>query len=75
MSKVKNYYWDLAEKESDKIIDQYVKNVISKDDAIKQLSNVDNIELCGIDEYNVDEVLIMSKEDYWKKANKEGRSQ
>ena len=62
MSKVKNYYWDLAEKESDKIIDQYVKNVISKDDAIKQLSNVENIELCGIDEYNVDEVLDMAKD-------------
>ena len=61
MSKVKNYYWDLAEKESDKIIDQYVKNVISKDDAIKQLSNVQNIELCGIDDYNVDEVLDMAK--------------
>ena len=61
MSKVKNYYWDLAEKESDKIIDQYVKNVISKDDAIKQLSNVQNIELCGIDEYNADEVLDMAK--------------
>ena len=74
MSKVKNYYWDLAEKESDKIIDQYVTNVISKDDAIEKLSNVDNLDLVGIDEYNVDEVLIMAKEDYWKKANKEGRS-
>ena len=61
MSKVKNYYWDLAEKESDKIIDQYVKNVISKDDAIKQLSNVENLDLVGIDEYNVDEVLDMAK--------------
>ena len=57
MSKVKNYYWDLAEKESDTIINNYVENKISKDDAIKQLSNVDNIALCGIDEYNVDEVL------------------
>ena len=63
MSKVKNYYWDLAEQESDKIIDQYVKDVISKDDAIKQLSNVQNIELCGIDEYNADEVLDMAKEE------------
>ena len=61
MSKVKNYYWDLAEQESDKIIDQYVKDVISKDDAIKQLSNVQNLELVGIDEYNVDEVLDMAK--------------
>tara|TARA_Y100001951_G_scaffold84321_1_gene73660 strand:+ start:293 stop:490 length:198 start_codon:yes stop_codon:yes gene_type:complete len=63
MSKVKNYYWDLAEKESDKIIDQYVKNVISKDDAIKQLSNVENLDLVGIDEYNVDEVLDMAKDE------------
>ena len=63
MSKVKNYYWDLAEQESDKIIDQYVKDVISKDDAIKQLSNVENIELCGIDEYNADEVLDMAKDE------------
>jgi len=61
MSKVKNYYWDLAEKESDKIIDQYVTNVISKDDAIKQLSNVENLDLVGIDEYNVDEVLDIAK--------------
>jgi len=61
MSKVKNYYWDLAEKESDKIIDQYVTNVISKDDAIEQLSNVDNLDLVGIDEYNVDEVLDIAK--------------
>ena len=61
MSKVKNYYWDLAEKESDTIINDYVENKISKDDAIKQLSNVQNIELCGIDEYNVDEVLDIAK--------------
>ena len=61
MSKVKNYYWDLAEKESDKIIDQYVTNVISKDDAIKQLSNVENLDLVGIDEYDVDEVLDIAK--------------
>ena len=61
MSKVKNYYWDLAEKESDTIINNYVENKISKDDAIKHLSNVDNIALCGIDEYNVDEVLDIAK--------------
>ena len=61
MSKVKNYYWDLAEKESDTIIKSYVDGKISKDDAIKQLSNVDNIALCGIDEYNVDEVLDIAK--------------
>ena len=61
MSKVKNYYWDLAEKESDTIINNYVKNEISKEKAIIDLSNVQNIELCGIDEYNVDEVLDIAK--------------
>ena len=61
MSKVKNYYWDLAEKESDTIINNYVKNIITRNLAIKQLSNVDNIALCGIDEYNVDEVLDIAK--------------
>ena len=61
MSKVKNYYWDLAEKESDAIINKYVKDEITKDDAMKKLSAVENINLCGIDEYNVDEVLDMIK--------------
>ena len=61
MSKVKNYYWDLAEKESDTIINKYVKDEITKDDAIKKLSEVENINLCGIDEYNADEVLDMAK--------------
>ena len=57
MSKVKNYYWGLAEKESDTIIKSYVDGKISKEKAIIDLSNVDNLDLVGIDEYNVDEVL------------------
>ena len=68
MSKVKNYYWGLAEKESDTIIKSYVDGKISKEKAIIDLSNVENLDLVGIDEYNVDEVLIMAKEDYWKKV-------
>ena len=74
MSKVKNYYWDLAEKQSDEIINDYVKGDIDINKAKEEMSNVENLDLVGIDEYNVDEVLIMAKEDYWKKANKEGRS-
>ena len=74
MSKTKQWAWDTAEKESDNIIKSYVDGDITKDNAINKLSNVDNIELCGIDEYNVDEVLFTAKEDYWKKANAEGRS-
>ena len=74
MSKVKQWAWDCAEEQSDDIIKSYVDCKISKEKAIIDLSNVDNLDLVGIDEYNVDEVLIMAKEDYWKKANAEGRS-
>ena len=62
MSKTKNYYWDLAEKDAETIINKYVKDEITKDDAIKQLSNVENIALCDIDEHNVEEVLYYAKE-------------
>ena len=74
MGKVKSWAWDCAEEQSDDIIKSYVDGKISKEKAIIDLSNVDNLDLVGIDEYNVDEVLIMAKEDYWKKANAEGRS-
>ena len=46
---------------SDDIINSYVKGEIDFNNAKDKLSNVDNIELCGIDEYNVDEVLLMLK--------------
>ena len=74
MGKVKSWAWDCAEEQSDDIIKSYVDGKISKEKAIIDLSNVENLDLVGIDEYNVDEVLIMAKEDYWKKANAEGRS-
>ena len=63
MSKTKNYFWDLAEQESDTIINKYVKDEITKDDAVKQLSNVENIALCDIHSYNVEEVLYYAKEE------------
>ena len=74
MSKTKQWAWDTAEKVSDDIINSYVKGDIDINKAKEKMSNVDNLDLVGIDEYNVDEVLIMAKEDYWKKANKEGRA-
>ena len=61
MSKTKQWAQDTAEKESDNIIKSYVDGDITKDNAINKLSNVDNIEMCGIDEHNVDEVLEMAK--------------
>ena len=64
MSKVKQYYWDQAEKQSDEIIMNFCQGKITHADAKKQLSNVEGIELCDINEYNVDEVLDISLEDY-----------
>ena len=75
MGKVKQYYADLTEKNVDDIISKYVINEISFNDAKSKIMKEDNLNLLNIDEYNIDEVLIMEKEDYWKKANKEGRSQ
>ena len=74
MSKVKNYYRNEAEKASDVIIDDYVKGNIDFNTAKTKVLEVDNINLTGIDEYNVDDALFYAKEDYWKKANAAGRS-
>ena len=74
MSKVKNYYWNEAEKASDVIIDDYGKGNIDFNTAKTKVLEVDNINLTGIDEYNVDDALFYAKEDYWKKANAAGRS-
>ena len=67
MSKTKNYYWDCAEKESDAIILEFCEGKISYDVAKDKLSNVEGIELVGIDEYNVDEVLDSELEIYKEK--------
>ena len=75
MGKVKQYYTDLTEKNVDDIISKYVINEISFNDAKSKIMKEDNLNLINIDEYNIDEVLITEKEEYWKKANKEGRSQ
>tara|TARA_S200000501_G_scaffold288744_1_gene273455 strand:+ start:171 stop:359 length:189 start_codon:yes stop_codon:yes gene_type:complete len=59
MSKVKQYYTDVAEKAVDKIILQVKQNLISKESAITDIMKVDNLNLIGIDENNVDEVIEM----------------
>ena len=45
MSKVKNYYWDLAEKEVDKITDEYLAGHLDLNTAENKISEVDNVEL------------------------------
>ena len=75
MAKVKQYYTDLTEKSVDDILSKYVINELSFQDAKSKIMKLDNLNLVNIDEENIDEVLIYEKEDYWKKANKEGKSQ
>ena len=62
MSKVKQWAWDEAEKAVDKIILQLKQNLITKETAAKDIMKVDNVELCGIYDYNVDEVIDMELE-------------
>ena len=59
MSKVKQYYTDVAEKAVDKIINQVKQNLITKETASADILKVDNLNLTGIDEHNVDEVIDM----------------
>ena len=74
MSKIKYYIVSSVEKQVDKIINQYIMNVINLKTATDQICGVDNIEMV-VEKHNVEEMLIEEKSDYWKKANKEGRSQ
>ena len=62
MSKVKNYYWDQAEKAVDAILLELKNNAISKEAAKAKIMNVESLDLVGIDEHNVDEVIDMELE-------------
>ena len=62
MSKVKNYYWDQAEKAVDAILLELKNNAITKEAAKTKSMNVEAVELCDIDEHNVDEVIDMEME-------------
>ena len=57
MAKVKQYYTDLTEKLVDDIILDYKSKNITKDTAIDKIMKLDNLDLVGIDENNVDEVV------------------
>ena len=59
MSKVMQWAWDEAEKEVDNIINELKNNSISKEAAKAKIMNVDNVNMLGIEEYNVDEVIDM----------------
>ena len=62
MSKVKQWAYDEAEKAVDKIILQVKQNLITKQTAIKDIMDVANVNMLGIDDYNVDEVIELELE-------------
>lgn len=63
MSKVKNYYWDEAEKFVDAVLLKLKNNEISKADAKKEILESDvALDLVDINEYNIDEVIDMELE-------------
>ncbi len=63
MSKVKQYYTDIAETKVDKIVKSYTDNLITEQTAIKDIMNVEDVNLLNIDDENVGEVLYYAKED------------
>ena len=63
MSRVKQYYENEAEKKVDKIIKNYTDNLITEQTAIKDIMDVENVNLLNIDDYNVGEVLYYAKEE------------
>jgi len=62
MSKVKNYYWDQAEKAVDAILLELKNQSISKEAAKAKIMNVEAVNLLDIDEFNIDEVIDMELE-------------
>ena len=57
MSKVKQWAWDEAEKKVDDIIYKLKDGQIDLTTAVEKTMKVDNVDLCGIDENNVEEAL------------------
>ena len=58
MGKVKSWAYDCAEQEVDSILEKLKQGVIkTKDDAVSKIMQVSNLDILGVDEYNVDEVI------------------
>ena len=60
MSKVKQWAEDTAEKAVDKILSQFKSNLITQETASADNLKVENVAMTGIDENNVDEVIMMN---------------
>ena len=75
MSKVKQWAEDTAEKAVDKIFNELKNNAISKEAAKAKIMNVDNLDLVGIDEHNVDEVIDIELDNSVYKNQAERKSE
>ena len=62
MGKVKSWAWDCAEEQVDDIIKSVKLGKITKEQAKIDISKVNNLDLLGIDEHNVDEVIELELE-------------
>jgi len=58
MSKTKQWAENEAEKAVDKILLQVKQNLITKETASANILKVENVGMTGIDENNVDEVIM-----------------
>ena len=65
MGKVKQWAMDNAEKNVDIVVNDHITNKIDLETAKNKILKVENVNMTGIDEDNVDEVL----EDSWNKQN------
>jgi len=57
MGKVKQWAYDCAEEAVDNILEKIKKGIINKDDAEKEIMQVSNLDILGVDEYNVSEII------------------
>ena len=57
MSKVKQWAEDTAEKAVDNIIMDFKIGIINKNTTMAKILNVNNVNMLGIDENNVEEVI------------------
>ena len=64
MGKVKQMAMDNAEKNVDIVVNDYINNKINLETAKNKVLKVENVNMTGIDELNVDEVLFTEKENY-----------
>lgn len=58
MGRVKQWASDTAHKKVDELLQSYKQNTYNFDETKTKLLKVDNLELVGIDETNVDEVIL-----------------